>query len=300
VRTAMLKTISLFLLLSTPALAGTIDQPVVGGTEAAPGAWPDLVAVLAPTAACSGTLIAPDVVLTAGHCIGIRPVEVVVGTIDFAAPGGGGQAIAVRSATAYPDWQHTYDVGVLVLEHPAGAMPRTIASTCTAEADLVAGAKVEVVGFGLTTKSGTGDNSRLHQAKLVVTDPTCTSAAGCAPAVAPGGEFAAGGDGTDACFGDSGGPIYLDDALVGVVSRGLSEPGNPCGNGGIYVRADAVASWIEKVTHRTLTRASCGAADGEDDGDAESSGGCSAAGGAETGVALVMAGLVLRRRRRTP
>ena len=37
------------------------------------------------------------------------------------------------------------------------------------------------------------------------------SGMGCNPNVAPGGEFIAGGSGTaDSCFGDSGGPVYLD------------------------------------------------------------------------------------------
>jgi secreted trypsin-like serine protease len=288
---------------SSPSPAWTTSSPVVGGTDAPAGKWPDAVAVLAPTAACTGTLIAPDVVLTAGHCIGVDPKVVIVDSIDYAKPGG--EVIDVKKAVAYPSWQDHYDVGVLVLAHAASTPPRAIAAACTAR-DLAVGGKVEVVGFGLTTKSGTGDNSRLHQAMLAVTDATCTKAAGCAPAVAPGGEFAAGGHGTDACFGDSGGPIYLDGALIGVVSRGLDAAGDPCGGGGIYVRADAddVVAWIEKTTGRKIQRASCGAADGETDGDGDGSsmgdGGCSA-GGAESGalVALMACFMLARRRPRT-
>ena len=281
---------------SSPSL-GAMSSPVVGGTDAPAGKWPDAVAVLAPTAACTGTLIAPDVVLTAGHCIGVDPKIVIVDSIDYAKPGG--EVIDVVKAVAYPSWQDHYDVGVLVLQHPAATPPRAIAAACTAR-DLAAGGKVEVVGFGLTTKTGTGDNSRLHQAMLAVTDPSCASAAGCAPAVAPGGEFAAGGHGTDACFGDSGGPVYLDGALIGVVSRGLDAAGDPCGGGGIYVRADAdkVVAWIEKTTGRKVQRASCGAADGEtDEASSADDGGCSA-GGAESGALIaVMACFVLARRR---
>ena len=60
----------------------------------------------------------------------------------------------------------------------------------------------------------------------------------------------------DACFGDSGGPLYIDvgngAALIGVVSRGSSSPGEPCGGGGVYVRADKVVAWIQKTTGRKL------------------------------------------------
>jgi len=182
---------------------------------------------------------------------------------------------------------------VLVLEHPATTEPGTIAAACTAEGGLVAGAKVEVVGFGLTTKSGTGSNTKLEQGALPVDDAACTQDPACQPAVAPGGEFTAGGGGTDSCFGDSGGPLYLGgtETQIGVVSRGVSSDGNPCGGGGVYVRADRVVAWIEKVTGRKIARSTCdGKADGES-GDDAAAGGCDVAGGALGGGALVLAAL---------
>ncbi|HEY1558493.1 MAG TPA: serine protease [Kofleriaceae bacterium] len=302
----MLKTISCILVLSSPAIAGSLS-PVVGGSAAPPGKWSDVVLVVAPDAACSGTLIAPDVVLTAGHCIEVHPDEVVIGTVDYAKPGG--EVIKVKSATAYPDWQHSYDVGVLVLDHASMTKPGTIAAACTANKQLVDGASLELVGFGLTTKSGTGDNSKLEQAKLPVIDAECTQDPACEPSVAPGGEFTAGGQGTDSCFGDSGGPLYFADAhgatQIGVVSRGVGTQGEPCGGGGVYVRADQVVPWIEKTTGRTIGRSTCdGKADGEGDGSEMSSGGCDATGGALGGGALALAAVawiltIPRRRERS-
>jgi len=274
----MLKTISCVLFLSAPAIAGSLDAPVVGGTQAKLGEWPDVALVAADDAACTGTLIAPDVVLTAGHCIEVNPKAVLLGSVDYAKPGG--ELIAVKSATAYPDWQHTYDVGVLVLDHAASAKPRAIASGCR----MTPGMYLEVVGFGLTTEAGTGDNTKLNEAQLRVIDPMCTETAACASAVAPGGEFTAGDDGVDSCFGDSGGPLFAGKALLGVVSRGAGTDSEPCGGEGVYVRADKVVSWIEKTTGAKLARASCdGKADGEDGSDASDdgqAGGCSAGGGA--------------------
>src|SRR5262245_45538780 len=95
-RRAMLSLLPLF---ASPSI------PVIGGTPVKPGEWPDAVAVLSRDAACTGTLIAPDVVLTAGHCIASDPVAVLVDTVDFGRPGG--EAIRVAAALAYPDWQHT-------------------------------------------------------------------------------------------------------------------------------------------------------------------------------------------------
>jgi secreted trypsin-like serine protease len=290
--------------ISTVLITSSLSTPhVVGGTPVKPGVWPDAVAVLARNAACTGTLIAPDVVLTAGHCIETDPVVVVVDTVDYGQPGG--EPIRVARAEAYPDWQHTYDVGVVVLAHPARAKPRAIAAACTVRSGLVEGAQLHLVGFGLTSRAGTGDNSRLHEGRIPVVDPTCTADPACNPAVAPGGEFTAGGRGVDSCFGDSGGPVYLDTAagpaLVGVVSRAYAVGGPPCGEGGVYVRADKVAAWIERLTHAKLARTACkGAAD---DGEAAdeptgSSGGCAAGGsGASLVLAIGVVGLATRRRR---
>ncbi len=300
----MLRTISCLCLLSSVALAdpSPLDPaPIIGGTTVPLGRWPDVVAVLSRDAECTGTLIAPDVVLTAGHCIETNPSEVVVGSVDLGEAGG--DVIKVKWSRAYPDWEHRYDVGVLMLEHVARSKPRTIAAACTANARLPVSKTVEVVGFGLTTRTGTGNNTRLHQVSLPIGDPTCTLDPSCAPAIAPNGEFTAGGHGGDSCFGDSGGPAYLqtDDGpvLVGVVSRGLALPGAPCGNGGVYVRADKVVSWIQGITGRKIARTTCDRSADEPAGD-EEPGGCQATGGSELGGVVGIALLAtLRRRRRS-
>lgn len=278
------------LLLSAPTL------PVVGGTTVSPGEWPDAVAVLSDHAACTGTLITPDVVLTAGHCIDTAPVVVVVDTVDYGQPGG--EPIKVAWSLAYPDWQRSYDVGVVVLDRPAMTKPRVVAATCSAREGLSSGAVVQLVGFGLTTKSGTGSNTRLHEAPLTVLDPSCSDDPACMAAIAPSGEFTAGGHGSDACFGDSGGPVYLHTqtgpVLVGVVSRGSAVSGPPCGDGGVYVRADKVMAWVQRVTHEKVSRTRCvGAGDDGYDGASTddmspASGGCAVSGGAGGAMLIVL------------
>lgn len=274
--------LSLITFLVAVHAADAQPAPIVGGSRVPEGKWNDVVAVIGAGGSCSGTLIAPDVVLTAGHCIGIEPYEVVTSTTDFRRPGG--DHIAVKWARAYPDWTDRYDVGVLMLEHMARPKPRPIAAACHTNERLRDGAPLTIVGYGLVTPAGTDNNTRLHEATAPVLDPFCESAPGCESAVRPNGELVAGGRGTDSCFGDSGGPAFLETpagpALVGVVSRGLALPGLPCGNGGVYVRADKIVAWAQAVTGRRFMRTTCeGERDdrGDDPGAIDDdAGGCSA------------------------
>ena len=256
-----------------PALASASPgpAPIVGGGPAPAGQWPDTVAVLSNSGACTGTLIAPDVVLTAGHCIDIAPNLVIANTLDY--EGNGGERLSVQRAVAYPNWENTYDVGVLVLTRAATTPPRAVASSCVFEQQFADGASVQLVGFGTTDPQGQTNNSRLNQVSVTVTDPACTGGDGCVGAVSPGGEFVAGGGGCDSCYGDSGGPVYRTTPwgtyVVGVVSRGV-DSAQDCGGGGIYVRTDAVLSWIEQTTGRTLVKSTCQAVtDPEEPADPE-------------------------------
>lgn len=237
-------------------------MPVVGGTAVPAGKWPDTVAVLGQ-GACTGTLIAPDVVLTAGHCVDAQMTQVIVNTTNYNSPGG--QTIGIKSITAYPNWENSYDVAVIVLNQPAtGVTPRRIGVACTFEG-FAAQMPVHLVGFGATTQQGNQPNSRLNEVTAPVTNPTCSgngaNAAGCVAAVAPGGEFIAGGGNRDSCFGDSGGPVYLDTprgtVVIGAVSRGLNNSATPCGGGGIYVRTDKIVQWIETTAGKAVSKDTC-------------------------------------------
>jgi secreted trypsin-like serine protease len=276
------------------------DASIVGGGNVPRGRWPDAVAVLLQDGLCTGTLIAPDVVVTAGHCIEAVPREVVIDSIDYRRAGG--ERIRVAWARAYPDWYRRYDVGVIVLARPAQTSPRLITSACTAREHLVPGEVVDVVGFGVATPDVSDTNTALRQASVAITDPTCTLDPACEASIAPHGEFMAGGRGADSCFGDSGGPVYAETdqghALLGVVSRGLALPAAPCGGGGVYVRIDKVTSWIQSVTGRTLTRTTCSGR-GDDGGETDDTGcGAGRATRAVMLLAIAMVAIGARRRKR--
>ena len=267
-----------------PALAEKTSN-IVGGSDAPDGKWPDTVAVLGAKGSCSGTLIAPDVVLTAGHCADIEPLTVIANTTDYSTSGG--TRVAVTHTEAYPNWQTTYDASVIVLAEPITTVkPRALGTSCTFSS-FAANTMVRLVGFGATSTDGTAANTRLKEAMTMVTDPMCAGDEGCNPTVAPGGEFVAGGTGTaDSCFGDSGGPVYLDtdrgSILVGAVSRGVDNADTPCGGGGIYVRTDKIVTWIEDTVGQDVTKDACPEGEAyaaetiEDDHETVEVGGCSA------------------------
>ncbi len=245
------------MLLAGSARAGEVR--IVGGEPSEPGAWPDVVALFAgDTFLCTGTLIAPRWVLTAGHCDwGLT--RAVLGSTDLDTPT---ETIGITAVTAHPDYWDTFDLALVKLEQAATVTPRGVALGCVLDGWLVDGARADIVGFGATDAWATDGNTLLHEARVRVEDADCTTiAAGCRPAISPGGELIAGGGGVDSCSGDSGGPIYLDTLdgafLVGVTSRSTDGATVTCGEGGIYTRPDGARAWIEDVLGEALTEPAC-------------------------------------------
>ncbi len=281
------------------------DQAIVGGSDVPAGKWPDTVAVLGQTGICSGTLIAPNVVLTAGHCADIAPLTVIANTTDYAA--GGGAKVKVARTVAYPNWDTTYDVAVVILAEPITSVtPRAIGTSCSFR-QFMPDTQVRLVGFGATDIQGVTSNTQLKEVMTAVIDPTCSGGFGCNKSVSPGGEFVAGGTG-DSCFGDSGGPVYLETPrgtiLIGAVSRGVNNSATPCGSGGIYVRTDKIAAWIEETVGKAVATDNCegdetGAASDDETASTDEVG-CSTTGsGTSTlGFGALALGLALARRRR--
>jgi hypothetical protein len=231
---------------------------ILGGTPVEPGEWPDAVVLFGEDGdLCTGTLIDPEWVLTAGHCA--RLVRAVVGTNDHAS---GGRTVAITEQITHPDHRDRFDVSLVRLAEPVlDVAVRPLVQGCRADF-LQDGVKVVLAGFGRTDREASVDTSLLHAVEVPVVDADCADLArGCRPLVGPGGEFVAGGDGLDSCAGDSGGPAYLAITdvpwLAGVVSRSASPFETPCGDGGIYTRVDAIVPWIRATTGLSLPDPTC-------------------------------------------
>lgn len=231
------------------------DEPdsIVGGQPTR--GFPDCVALgNGSRYFCSGTLIAPNLVVTARHCATAGITQVFVGGYDVNQPETG-KIVGVKrdAAGKYAIYEHPEaDLMVVVLEHDSKISPRHIA-----QGDEIAQSdtkKAYLVGFGTIDFDGTKGFGLKRRVTVPITTLGCEEPGqyGCKQ----GTEMVAGHRGLskDSCRGDSGGPLYIqgpegDYYLLGATSRGISGPGlRTCGDGGIYVRVDQFVEWIREQT----------------------------------------------------
>jgi trypsin len=241
------------------ALTAAPSLAIVGGHDAAPGAYPSIAEItFGSSFLCTGTLIAPDYVLTAGHCGSITGAA--IGTpAGWPAPlidvriganrSGQGEKVPVSRVIVEPDYLATpgHDITLLQLASDSTKAPTKVAGAN--EGSLWAAGTMETIAGWGTTSEGGDTPDTLQEAQVPITsDATCAAAySDFDPATMVCAGYPQGG--TDTCQGDSGGPLFGRTAAGDLKVVGATSFGEGCaraGKPGVYARvADtALREWI--------------------------------------------------------
>lgn len=244
--------ISLLCALTAPGVAAPW---VVGGTRAAVGEFPWMVRL---SVGCGGSLITPQVVLTAAHCITAPAgpsgsITATTGVIDLASP----DAVKIRSTFVYKSPEYvSYDKGsdwaLVKLVEPV-VLPEKPTLTLTTGPDHDTGL-FTIMGWGADREGGYQQRFLLKAEVPDVDDATCgtayraTGANFVDSAMLCAGLFGTGG--VDTCQGDSGGPMVVRTAEDAYLQVGIVSWGHGCAQAqypGIYTQVSHYSAEITKA-----------------------------------------------------
>jgi secreted trypsin-like serine protease len=269
--------LSALTLLVPAAAQGAAHASIVGGHGATVGEFPSLAFIESHEGlsgfACTGTVVAPRVVLTAAHCVedlergGFTPAGSYAVTTGTTNPGKARRenVFHVTETHVFPGFDpgglHG-DAGILVLNRPTSASPIALAGAGDA-ALYEGGAPVQLAGWGLKRANAFDGAESLRAASMVVQAPafckrktrryydTYSAAQQLCVLDAPGRK-------SGGCFGDSGGPAIGQRPDGTTVELGVISTGGPfCSTKlpNVLTRVDFISGWVAEWIAATETDA---------------------------------------------
>lgn len=242
---------------------------VVGGHSVSPTESPWQVALISAASInhvdgvfCGGTLIDSQWVLTAAHCffpdqtncaqLGVQGFYVAYGSTDLGKQVSLISPAEVHLPKGYDCHKKAKDIALIKLRAPVKVHETIRLASLVETTALSSGTKLQTTGWGLTDASGWKSRELLEVDISLVSHATCATHYGVA---LPESDICAGGNGKDACKGDSGGPLYSRTGTQ-VVQYGIVSFGDGCGKAetpGVYTSVAEYLDWISGV----LKTASC-------------------------------------------
>jgi secreted trypsin-like serine protease len=211
---------------------------------------------------CSGTVVSPHLVLTAGHCVVDTETgeihdpsgyAVVTGNANWTASPR--EVTGVSQILVYPNFHISGllegwgDAALLALSAPTAASTISLATSANAER-LQAGTGAQIIGWGRTYYEQEELQTELEWAKTVVQSKGYCE--GNAPGFHPLGQICTVNPpsfATGTCHGDSGGPLVAaGPGGSGIVEIGITSSGyDECSTTlpSVFTRADLIASWVK-------------------------------------------------------
>ncbi|CAN5440948.1 hypothetical protein BH11MYX1_BH11MYX1_50280 [soil metagenome] len=292
-------------LLAGSAVAGNApiiegNAPIIQGT--ADAGDPAVVQIYAYPAnkstlyTCTGTVVSPTAIVTAGHCLDHDSTYVYGVYFEADANAYNGQIAQIEAHLKAVSAVHIHpmystaspfpaDIGVLVLAAPTTVTP--LAFSRVEPDDTLVNAPVKIVGYGEVV-SGTTKNARFAATTIVA-------------GIDAGSDTILVGDSTHhTCVGDSGGPVLQNNVILGVDSYGAAGCTDPAHFRRTATYADFIDQYAGTSAGSGAGSGSAGSGSGSGDGGSTDGGGCSTtttAHGLGAGFAVIAFAMLRRRRR---